>query len=285
MLYMIVVAYAVTACSDGDGKTAQTEEQTITEVQRLTMQQLNEISESAYEDMEAGDLEAMKVKVAQLAALASKLSYEGVATIDGIQVISQSIAETMHALNATRPDDHKVTMSMVRTRLVIDALSHKEQPMWLGFRKQVVQDLDALSAAARNADDQAASQSLALWKGHVSLIRPAIIVSREMSDAIKLDSITAFLDHEVKAGEWEAIRQAMPDLQDTVKQIFDERQNNDHETVAPIAPTSEPPHPLLWSLTLGTMIVLVLTWVAWRKYNAGHGIVRVKKEQDFNNGI
>jgi hypothetical protein len=66
-----------------------------------------------------------------------------------------------------------------------------------------------------------------------------------------------------------------------VDEIFRITREEDEETTAPVDPTSQPNDPFIWSLILGTLIVLTLSYVAWRKYEVEQGVVRVKREQDF----
>jgi sporulation protein YpjB len=253
----------------------------ITDVQRITVKQMNEAAESAYQSVNAGDLEQTKERMAQLSVLSTKLSYEGLATVEGIQAVTETITEGMNALNSARPDQVEISMRVASARLAVDALAHKEQPMWLEFQNPLSGDLDRMSAAVSKADDPAASEALARWKGHVSIVRPAIVITRQSTAAVKLDSITAFLDNGIRSADWSGMKQALPNLQQALDDVF---ANEDRETVSPLLPTPEPPHPILWSLVMGAFIIAVLTYVAWRRYAAEQGVARVKREQDFDAG-
>lgn len=251
----------------------------VTDLQRQTMEQMNDTAEAAYQSVQTGDVEEARARLARLSVLSTKLSYDGITTVEGIEAVTGAIADAMHALNGAAPNPVDASMRVAGARLAVDALAHREQPMWLGFLKPLTSDLEAMETAAANASDPEASKALAMWRGHVEIVRPAIVVSRDPEAAVQLDSITAFLEEGVRTANWSAIRQALPGLEQALARVFDDE---DRETVSPLLPTAEPPHPILWSLALGAFIVTVLTYVAWRRYEADQGIARVKRERDFD---
>lgn len=278
LIGVVTLAFAVGCGSDEPPAEAEAKK-VITDMQRQTMQQMNEAAEEAYQSVQSGDLERTKAKIAQLSVLSTKLSYEGLATVDGIQAITETITSAMRSLNAVSPDPMQVSMRVASVRLTVDALAHRQHPMWLDYRNPLTGDLERMAAAIEAQNDPEASVALGLWRGHISIVRPAIVVSRDAAEAVKLDSITAFLENSVRTADWPGLKQAMPNLEDALGEVFREE---DQETISPLWPTAEPPHPIIWSLSLGSFIVGVLTYVAWRRYTAEQGITRVKKARDFD---
>jgi len=283
--YALIAAAAATlsfaaGCGTSNEPVPEAEaKKVVSDVQRQTMRLMNEAAEQAYQSVQKGDLEETKARVAQLSVLSTKLSYDGLATVEGIEAVTGSIHAAMRSLNASTPDPHAATMKVATARLAVDALSHREQPMWLGLRDALSADLERVAMAAESKNDPAASEALASWRGHLSIVRPAVVVSREPSEAVKLDSITAFLTNALRSADWNGLRQAMPNLEAALNEVFADQDRE--TTVTPLAPTAEPPHPILWSLGLGAFIVAVLTYVAWKRYAAEQGVTRVKSERDF----
>ncbi|MCI3920310.1 sporulation protein YpjB [Paenibacillus sp. TRM 82003] len=274
-----VTFVAAVGCGQTEPAPQPETKKVVTDMQRQTMQQMNEAAEAAYQSMQVGDAEETRARLAQLSVLSTKLPYEGITTVEGIEAVTGAIADAMHALNGAKPDPVDASVRVAGARLAVDALMHREQPMWLEFHKPLSSDLEAMDAAAVNASDPEASKALAMWRGHVSIVRPAIVVSRDAGTAVQLDSITAFLEEGVRTANWSGIVQALPGLEQALGNVFDDE---DRETVSPLLPTAEPPHPILWSLVLGAFIVAVLGYVAWRRYEADQGVVRVKRERDFD---
>lgn len=254
-------------------------EKAATDAQRQSMRVMDETAERAYRSAQAGDLEEARSSIAQLAVLTTKLNYDAIATVEGMEAVAGAVTSAMRALNAVSPDAPTVLQKVAGARLAVDALSHRQQPMWLTFRSPLAEDLKRLSDAAATKDDPAASLALAAWRGHAELVRAAIVVSRGVQEATKLDSMTIFLTNGLREADWESIRQAMPQLRTSLDELFEEEHR---ETVSPLIPTAEPPHPALWSFGLGSFIVTVLGYVAWRKYRAEQGVVRVKSNRDFS---
>ena len=253
----------------------------ITEEQIRMIQHLNEIAELAYQDLQVGDIEAMHQKVSQITLLSMRMSYENVVTFEGMQAVSQTISEMTNALRAVTPDQQQITAHMATMRLALDALKKSEQPMWLDFHQPMLRSIrQIVDAAVMTSSDQAMT-SLDTWKNQLQMIRPAILVSKDAHVAETLDSMTSFFQNRIEARDWQAIIQADEEITQRVDEIFRITREEDEETTAPVDPTSQPNDPFIWSLILGTLIVLTLSYVAWRKYEVEQGVVRVKREQDF----
>lgn len=279
----LLIGAAVLAMAAGCGVDQRKDEAqsapAVTESQRQTMQMMNEAAEQAFTSVASGDLEQAKARLAQLSVLSTKLTYDGIATAEGMQAVAETITRATQELNAVHPDQVRVSMRVASARLTVDALAHRDQPMWLEYKPVMKQDLERMANAVEARSDPEASQALSLWRGHVSIVRPAVTVSRGSSETMKLDSITAFLENGVRAAEWEEMKMSLPGIVQAVDDLF---ASKDQETLSPLLPTAEPPHPIIWSLTLGFFIIAVLAYVAWRKYTADQGVVRVKKEHDFD---
>jgi sporulation protein YpjB len=281
IIVSLILAIFLSACHPVGQSSSTNNQGNISEEQVRMIQHLNEIAESAYHDLQIGDIEAMHQKVAQITLLSMKMSYENVVTIEGMQVVSQTISETMNALRAVTPDQQQIATHMAKMRLVLDALKKSEQPMWLDFHQPMVRSLRQIVDAAVMSSSEDASTSLIAWNNQIQIIRPSVVVSRDATDAATLDSMTTFLKSRIEARDWQAIIQANAEITQRVDEIFHLTKDQDEETAAPVVPINQPNDPLIWSLILGLLIVMTLSYVAWRKYEVERGIVRVKKENDF----
>ncbi|HZG85267.1 sporulation protein YpjB [Paenibacillus sp.] len=281
---LLCLGAAILAFASGCGseaprpETESNSKKVITDLQRQTMRQMDEAAESAFQSAQRGDLSETKTRVAQLSVLSTKLSYDGLTTVEGVEAVTGSITGAMQALNSVSPDKGAVVTKVASVRLAVDALAHRQQPMWLEYRAPLEETLDRMASAVEAKDDPQASEALAAWRVRIAVVRPAIVVSRDAAEAVKLDSITAFLTNGLRSADWDGLAQAMPSLKSALVEVF---AGEDRETVSPLLPTAEPPHPILWSFGLGSFIVAVLGYVAWRKYTGEQGVARVKTERDF----
>jgi len=240
-----------------------------TEAQRDTMRRMDEAAEKAFQSAKNRDLEAARTYVAQLSVLSTKMAYDGVATAEGMGALAESILDAMRALNSISPDERTVLQKVAGARLAVDALAHREQPMWKELRQGLEESLAALEAAARSGDDPAASRALALWRNHAGMIRPAVVIGKGAEAGGMLDSMTAFLTSSVRAADWRGLREGVPSVRSALAELFEERHR---DAAAPLAPTAEPPRPALWSLVLGGFIVAALTYAGWKKYKAEQAV-------------
>ena len=278
VLGAVIITIASGCGSDRLSAVAETETK-ITEEQRQVLKRMDETAEQAYQSIQSGDLNATREKIAQLSVLTAKLHYEGITTIEGIQALSTSVTGSMHSLNAVSPDAAQIAKHIAETRLAVDALAHKEQPMWHEFKSPLMEDLELMGEAADQHDAQLANAAMRRWKARVSAIRPAVIISRDSVKATELDSMTSFLEGSARNQDWAALKEAVPALRQALEEIFS---SGDRQTSSPLIPTAEPPHPVIWSLVIGAIITCVLAYVAWRKYEAEQGVSRVKKEKDLS---
>lgn len=244
--------------------------------QRETMRRMIEAADGAYDSVNSKDLETARTKMAQLSVLSTKLSYDGIATTEGMEALTRSILDAMRAMNSVSPDERTVLQKVAAARLAVDSLAHREQPMWKEFRNGLEDDLDALEAAAKNRDDPAASRALAQWRGHVELILPALVIAKGAEAGSMLESMTTFLRNAIRAADWSGLLEGIPPVREALEDLFG---TSHKETASPLIPTAEPPQPALWSLSLGSFILAVLTYVGWRKYIA-ETVVPIKRQRN-----
>jgi sporulation protein YpjB len=278
---LAIAGLGAAACSASAVKEEADSRPVVTDRQHALMNEMNKHAERAYRSMKEGDVENARNRMIQLSAAATQLSYEGLTTIEGMSALTETIGGAMHTFNSVQPNDHESLLATVRVRLAVDALAHHNQPMWLEFHKPMREDLSGIGQSAQKRDAKAAAEALSKWAAHAKLIRPALLISRDPSVAGKLDSMTTFLESSVGKKDWKSIMESMPNLSLGLEDIF---RPGDRQTIAPLAPTEEPTHPILWSFSLGTIIVAVLAYVAWRRYHSDSGYTRVKKEQDIDGG-
>lgn len=271
---------AATGCSASSEGLTETRS-VVTDAQYAMLDQMNKHAERAYQSMKDGDIEGARGRMVQLSAAASSLTYEGLTSIEGVAALTETISAALHSLNAIQPKEHEMMLKIIRVRLAVDALRHKEMPMWLEFHKPLADDLSALQNAVIKRDKDGANMALNKWKAHVQMIRPAVLVSRDASKAVILDSMTVFFENHIEKKEWKKLLESMPNLSEAFHDLF-RQQDKQQETIAPLAPSAEPPHPILWSLALGSIIVIVLTYAAWRRYEAEAAYVKVKREKDVD---
>src|SRR5690606_40820082 len=80
-------------------------------------------------------------------------------------------------------------------------LTHREKPMWLGYRDAFGRDAARLKEAIDGGRPEEARRALKAFYDHYLLIRPAVLISRSASLAEQLDSWFIFMTGLMAAGD------------------------------------------------------------------------------------
>ena len=106
--------------------------------------------------------------------------------------------------------------------------------------------------------------------GNYELIRPALVVGRSDQTVQKLDSLFAALK---KAESPKVVQSVFNELEKILQPLFF---GSDKDVMAAIAPFGS--LPFYWMMFwISSFILTVLTYVAWRKYQAEERIVQTSK--------
>ncbi|MNR03623.1 Sporulation protein YpjB (SpoYpjB) [compost metagenome] len=115
---------------------------------------------------------------------------------------------------------------------------------------------------------------------HIAIIHPSLIISRDASSVEKLDSLLTFIKTNVNAKPL-PVRQLEAGIV-TLNQVLDEIFMK-HKDALAYVPFTDPKQPIIWSLSMGFIIVGVLSYVGWRMYQSGRHIVPVKQTRESEN--
>jgi sporulation protein YpjB len=148
--------------------------------------------------------------------------------------------------------------------LAADALFHKNQPLWLNYYATIKEDTNQIIDAKKRNDLQAAQKASASLSAHYSIIRPAIIISRNEEVAVRMDSVITFIEKQVadQANFENNLESGVAPLKLIVEELF----FKDKSTLGPI-PGVSVPRSIIMGLT--SVIITVLSFVAWKKFHGG----------------
>lgn len=257
-LAVIAVLFVLPAACTGN---APVRAETSDESGRLA--ELERIAEHIYEAAKAGDVELSRGKLDQYTALMVKISYDGITGAEGLQALTQTLIEAKETFNRIRFSRQEGVIAAVKLRLVTDALSRRNAPLWLEYHSLLARDAGELKAAVEERNAARALKALEALRGHYGIIRPSALVSREPAAVEKMDSLLAFLSRELAAKPPNFARsgQGIEHLEAALSGLF----GKDSETGAPVL-IRQPP--AMWTGVITAAIVTVLAYVGWQKYNA-----------------
>ncbi|MDR6549496.1 sporulation protein YpjB [Paenibacillus qinlingensis] len=248
------------------------------QVERITF--LNQIAEEMYTLTMSGQIPEARNKLIQLSDQIPKISFEGITSIEGLNALTETVTEAKRVYNAVNysPTDGQVAVAKIR--LATDALSHKNQPMWLQYDKVLRNDSQLLSQQVKANKQQEAIAEFSKLSQHIAIIHPSLTISRDAGSVEKLDSILVFLRTQVNTKPM-PIKQIEGGI-DHLNQVLDELFMK-HKDALAYVPLTDPKQPIIWSLSMGVIIIGVLSYVGWQMYQSGRHIVPVKQTKESEN--
>lgn len=238
---------------------------------------LNQIADELYKQTMDGQVLEARNKLMQMSDQIPKIQFEGITSVEGLNALTETITQAKRVYNAASYSPEEAQMAVAKIRLATDALTHKNQPMWLQYHKVLQNDKTALLDAVNAGNQKEAIASFSNLSQHIAIIHPSLLISREPAAVERLDSLLTFLRKNVNSQPM-ATRQLISGL-DQLGQIVDELFMKNKEAIA-FVPIADPRHPIIWSAGIGLIIVSVLTFVGWRMYKSGRHIVPVKQSRE-----
>lgn len=227
------------------------------EPEQLTqLKQLNALAEKLINDIEAGHLNGAREAVLTLNEDVLGIQFKGLVRTEGVEALLAALITLQQDLTALSVSEHHIRISALKVRLAIDALTHPHQPMWLQYYKVLKDEGQHLTRAIAAQDQDQINDVLQRIMTHYEIIRPALLINREPSEVNKMDSYLKYLLSSPQSGAHEQ---------------YDVLLNELFQRTTPTAHVEyvvQPYNSTLWTSIIGGIIVAVLGYVAWRKYEA-----------------
>lgn len=233
------------------------------EVRTQILEKFNQTAEIVYQGAIEGNLTDVRSNVAQLESMLKQIPLGELTSVEGIRALTNSIVETKRVVNAVKVDLNRWRFTTAKMRLAVDALTHPKQPMWVQYYKVFLDDIDQLERAVKAGQGTNTLQAFRGFQEHYELIRPSAIIQRDPSTIEAADSYVSYLQTRAMAQPLskdqvlEAIVMAKPILQ----QLF--QKTTDSPTFVPIGTEDDI---WVWTFGIGAVVITVLSYVGWRKY-------------------
>jgi len=223
-----------------------------------------------------GNILQAKAYMNQISDEVLQIEFDGLATVEGIEALTSVIVNAKQLMNAVQTESHRLQIAAAQVRLSTDALIHKNHPLWHDYEKTMRQDTEELKRAIEQGQHILASaQQL---QQHYAIIRPAVLIAHPPEMNVKVESLIAFFLQQANRPEGRLI-EPVNELSRTWDKLFQSKE------LSAYLPMIEGQHPVYWSLVIGSIIITVLCFVAWLKYQADLGIVslggiRISRKDD-----
>ncbi|PYI54895.1 sporulation protein YpjB [Paenibacillus flagellatus] len=265
--FAVAIAVALLA-GCGQDKPAAVKEASPEQLRQV--ERLNDTADQMYRYVMEGEIEKARDKLDEIGGKLTEIRFEGMATVEGVSALSESVVQAKRTLQSVRVTREDAQAAAAKIRLATDALTHDHQPMWLQYYKGMKENVHQLGQAIQLRSKQEAAGRLQQLYGRYDMIRPSLLISKQPSDVEKMDSLFTFMRSQLSQPELDP-KQAgsgVEHMEQAIDDLFGR-----HEKAA-YAVMVERPLPYTWVFGIGSIIVAVLGFAAWRIFRFERGSFR-----------
>ncbi|MEX1030598.1 MAG: sporulation protein YpjB [Paenibacillaceae bacterium] len=261
MLGIVVVMFTVmTGCvrqSDGLAPTWG-----VPQSQEKPLRLLNDSAKTLYNYAKDGEFEEARIELDRLSDLLTTVSYKGITTLEGVNALTQTVVNARRIYNRVQLREKDALTAATQLRLITDALTHHNNPMWLEYEHVLKQDAEKLYGMVKSNNDVGSLAALQKLHYHYAIIHPTVIITKDASLVEKVDSLFNFLTVELSRGkvDYSRVNQGMNHLPVILNELFGSK---DSQTSVPLAIQQ---NNVIWTTFIASVIISALAYVAWRRY-------------------
>ncbi|WP_054957101.1 sporulation protein YpjB [Paenibacillus dakarensis] len=236
---------------------------------------LNLEVETLYKLVEEGNLMKVNESLRKVQSLFEAASFQGLTSVEGIQVLAESIVEMKETTAGAQLEPKQWMRSAAKLRLAADSLTHPKDGIWLQYYKVIREDLRMMELSAAKQDTKGIKKAYASLEDHYELIRPALVIQRKPEDVSMIESWLSHAGGVVSTAGPSAVRGIIPQGEVIVNILFGKKKDE-----PALAQLGEVEGPWFWQLLFGAFILSALSFAAYRKYkglNSGYHPMFPKK--------
>ncbi|MGE7759468.1 sporulation protein YpjB [Peribacillus sp. NPDC097895] len=227
-----------------------------------SLEQLDNISDRALEMTKLkryGDSEKMLTYFSD--RFLKETAKEQILDMDELRIITVAHNEALMTIKDMNKGDSEKVNSVTKFRLVVDAVKSTHQPLWTEMEDQMMNSFQQTKNAAINQDTITFNSQLNLFLSQYEMIYPSLKVDLSKETMQQLDTriqyINQYRPEVISDGK---NQKEMDALQNELTSIFDDMGEDDAD-------------PSLWwvIISTGSIIIMTLSYVGWRKYKGDQG--------------
>lgn len=234
------------------------------------MDELDQLADEALQLTKFSRFEEAKALLERYAVLFSGHGMkEQTFTMDEIRVLTAAHHDALRAVTSVDGEKEERVRLVTAFRLANDAVQSNHQPMWLEMESSIIKEFRQVKNAALDGDQESYNRHLNDFLSTYQVIRPSLKIDLPAEKLQKVDSKIAFFDKyrsNFTEQDWAA---QLEDFEAELKSLF---AGVDEDEADPS---------LWWVISMtGSVIILTLSYVSWRKYK---GEKKEKRRKDPNN--
>ncbi|WP_257968069.1 sporulation protein YpjB [Peribacillus deserti] len=191
-------------------------------------------------------------------------------SMDELRIITAAHNDALKAVGSDSMTLNEKISNVTKFRLVVDAISSQHQPMWTEMEGQIMETFKTTQQAVKSRNLEQFDESFNKLLSQYNLIHPSLKVDIAPEKIQKLDAKFEFINQYRPSllSEKES-EQELTALQSDLKSIFEEMKEDEAD-------------PSLWwvMISTGSIIIMTLSYVGWRKYKGNKESVNTRKEQN-----
>ncbi|CAG7611470.1 hypothetical protein PAESOLCIP111_01383 [Paenibacillus solanacearum] len=272
VLLLSLSAAALFGCSSARGSKetvpVKPEREQVQKVERL-----NETADDMYQKVLKGDVDGGRTALEQIGEQVIRIRFEGITSVEGMNALAETVTQAKRVFNAVKFNPEEGQLTAAKLRLATDALSHTNQPMWLQYYKVLQDDVTGLERAAKDQNKAALQKASEQLGHHLGIVHPSLLISRNAADVEKMDSLATFVKNQsvISAEPFKNVLNAVGPMLQVLDKLFMKQ-----ETTAYL-PYNGQQNPILWTLAIGSVIMLALGFAGWRLSKKDHGLVTIHR--------
>ena len=222
------------------------------------LDKLNEVSDEALQMVKLQRYDDAKRLLeyfsAQFLASARK---ENSFTMDELRIVSVAHKEALEAATSSAMNYEERVNRVTKFRLVVDAVSSTQQPLWTEMEGPVMAAFTNAKEAAYSGNNEDFNFSLNSFLSLYKVIYPSMKLDISPDTIEKINARVDFIDsYRPQVLSQSSSQQELEALQVDLQNIFD-------------GLTEDETDPSLWwvIISTGSIIIITLSYVGWRKYS------------------
>lgn len=189
-------------------------------------------------------------------------------SMDEINIVTIALEDAMNAVQDTEKSNQEAVNEMTKFRLAFDAVSHDKSPLWTKMRGQILEAVKDTREAVKNQDSVVFQEELNRLLNIYNILYPSLKIDVTPEKFQQVDAHLKFIDqYRPQVFSDSSEQKDMASLEGQLRDIFDEAEKDDTD-------------PSLWwvIISTGSIILMTLSYVGFRKYKAREEITFTKKK-------
>lgn len=177
-------------------------------------------------------------------------------TMDELRVLTSVHHQATEAVTSVNMDHEERVNKATTFRLVMDSFISQHQPLWSEMENPVMSAFSQLKTAASHGDHDTYHYFLQHFLEKYEIIEPVLKLNMEVETFQSLDAKIIFIEKYTNSLHGDnALAEQLNNLEEDLHQIFDAESED----------SSDPSLLFVIGIT-GSIIILTLSYVSWRKY-------------------